>query len=162
MNKPATLTLIAQLLSGCQSTSGAPGGEGQNTALQDPVIATSIAADLSTDVSPFLAKGSVLAFNPDQTAPLSDALAQSLIGHGYTIKSDREAKADAIELQIWSMEVDGDLLVRLSTPSHRLSKIYRKTIASDPSFASSSPANAQVTPAGPLLVETIGTGGPSS
>lgn len=161
MKKPATLALIAQLLCGCQSTSGAPGGEGQNTALQDPAIATSIAADLSTDVSPFLAKGSVLAFNAGQTDPLSEALAQSLVGHGYTVKSDREAKADAIELQIWSTEMDGDVLVRLSTPSHRLSKIYRKTKASDPGFASSSPADAQLSPAGPLLVETIDTGGAS-
>lgn len=161
MKMPATYALMVQLLCGCQSMGGAPGEAAQSTAFQDPEVATAIAADLSTDASPFLAQGSALTFKPDDKEPLAHALAQSLTGRGYVMMSDSEAKVEAIELQVWSAEVDGELLVRLSTPSHRFSKIYRSASASDLAKAGSAHTDAAVIPAGPLLVETVGAGASS-
>ncbi len=165
MKMPATFALMVQLLCGCQSTAGTPGEAAQIMAFQDPAVATAIAADLTTDASPFLAQGSVLSFKPDDKEPLAHALAQSLTGQGYVMMSDSEAKVEAkgaaIELQVWSAEVDGELLVRLSTPSHRFSKVYRSASASDLAKAGSAHTDAAVIPAGPLLVETVSAGAAS-
>jgi hypothetical protein len=161
MKMPATFALMVQLLCGCQSTAGTPGEAAQSTAFQDPAVATAIAADLSTDASPFLAQGSVLSFKPDDKEPLAHALSQSLTGQGYVMMSDSVAKVEAIELEVWGAEVDGELLVRLSTPSHRFSKVYRSASASDLAKAGSAHTDAAVIPAGPLLVETVSAGAAS-
>lgn len=153
--------VVALILCGCQATSGPTGGEsGQEGALDNPAIAASIALDLSGDLAPFLPQGSTFVFQPDRSQALASALNETLVRQGYRMEAGGEESGKAVLLQVWSTEVEGDLLVRLSTPSHRLSKVYRQGASAqggDPAPA----ALGSVLPAGPLLVETI-HGGASS
>ncbi|THV12742.1 hypothetical protein [Rhizobium rhizophilum] len=161
MNQSAGFLFVALVLCGCQTTSGGEVRENREEgALRNPAIAASIASDLSGDLAPFIPQGSAVAFGADETQPLSYALSEALIRQGYRSGGDDDRAQEAIQLRIWSAEVEGDLLVRLSTPSHRLSKVYRQGGTNhggnpDPVQSGS------VFPAGPLLVETM-TGGASS
>lgn len=162
MRNFAALFVTIQLLTGCQATSGTTDGNvGKDTALHDPMVAASIAADLTSDVSPFLAQGSTLALKPGKRDALTQALVGSLTRHGYKMNEDHPAKTDAIVLDLWSAEMDGDLLVRLSTPSHRLSRVYKTGEPSNSVSTSGSQTNGAATPAGPLLVEMVGSGASS-
>lgn len=161
MNQSAGFLFAALVLCSCQTTSGRDGDENRDEgALRNPAIAASIASDLSGDLAPFIPQGSAIAFGADETQPLSYALSEALVRQGYRSADNDNQAQEAIQLRIWSAEVEGDLLVRLSTPSHRLSKVYRQGGSShdgnpDPVQSGS------VLPVGPLLVETI-TGGASS
>lgn len=161
MNHSAGFLFVALVLCGCQTTSDREGGENREEgALHNPAIAASIASDLSGDLAPFIPQGSAVAFGPDEAQPLSYALSEALIRQGYRSGGDDDRPQEAIQLRIWSAEVEGDLLVRLSTPTHRLSKVYRQG-GSNHGGHPDPVQSGSAFPAGPLLVETM-TGGASS
>lgn len=158
MNKAAVFLILALVSNGCQAISERAANESvQETALKDPRVAASIASDLSVDISPLLPQGSVLAFKPDEAQPLTAAFTQALSQLGYRIQDSSNEAGDAIQLQLWSAEVDGDLLVRLSSPSHHLSKIYRQS-SSGPGQNGDPQTAGGVVPAGPVLVEATENG----
>jgi hypothetical protein len=152
MKKAAAFLLVALVPCGCQTESGRERGE--KAPLQNPAIAASIASDLSGDLVPFLPQGSVLSFETDGTERLSGALGDALVRAGYRMEGGDDRAGRTIALQVWSAQVEGDLLVRLSTPSHRLSKVYRQG-GSQGDGRLEAVASGVVVPAGPLLVETI-------
>lgn len=158
MYRAAVFFILALVLSGCQAISEqAASDSGQETAFQDPAVAKSVASDLSADISPLLPQGSVIAFKRDATQPLTVAFSEALSQLGYRIGDSSNEAGDAIQLQLWSTEVEGDLLVRLSSPSHHLSKVYRQSEAKSGQGLAPA-AQGGVVPAGPLLVETTGKG----
>lgn len=159
MRTSVAFFLIAQVLCGCQAANGltAIGDETDaGKALQRSETAQAIASDLSGELKAFIPEGSAIALRTDDKQVLSVALEESLVRQGYRKESDGEA----ILLQVWSTEIEGDLLVRLSTPTHRLSKVYRQA-PSVPGLRPDSAASGGVDPAGPLLVERISRGAPS-
>lgn len=160
MRKTAAFLVMLQVLGGCQGTHApAPAyrRNEENRALEDPAIAASIMAELAGDLVTILPEGARLSLVADQPKVLSDALRQALVEHGHEIAGSQTAVQGAIPLQTWGAQIDGELLIRISTPSHRLARVYR--LAAPPGNEGPGAARPPaVIPAGPLLVETIPQG----
>lgn len=153
--------LVMLLLAGCQTDHDASSPDGG--AAEEGLTAksaASVAADLTTQVAPFLPPGSTLAFVPDDKDGLSLAFRDHLTRAGFSVGSGKAPGGgplkETIPLRIWSTRSGGDIMVRLSTPSHRLSRIYRDS--GEGAIQGSETPSSGAQTAGPLVVETIDPG----
>lgn len=155
------LPVMMQVLVGCQ-TNHDPSSHNDTTGNEslDASSAGSVAAGLTTEIAPFLPAGSALAFLPDDKDGLALALREHLTRAGFRVVSGgTPAEAPpkgAIPLRIWSARSGGDLMVRLSTPLHRLSRIYRES--EEDATRKGETSTSVPHPIGPLVVETIDPG----
>jgi hypothetical protein len=162
MKRQTILFVMLQMLAGCQTDHApSPFNDGAVQEGLNEASAASVAADLTKEVAPFLPPGSALAFLPDDKDAISLALRDHLTRSGFRVVSgtapgETPAKG-AILLRIWSTRSGQDLMVRLSTPSHRLSRIYRD---GEEGLTRDGDTSTRVAhPMGPLVVETIDPGG---
>ena len=160
-----SLLLIGFTLASCQLQSGEPISTGQNallSTLENPAVAQPIATDLTEDLAGLIPKTSKLVFDQDMPPVMHAALRQALSTKGYRVggADDTESKDSLLKLTVF--EVGEDLLLRVTTPAIRLSKVYRMKpagsaqngdIADD---AGSAPAMRTIHVAGPPVLETIG------
>ncbi|SIQ88006.1 hypothetical protein SAMN05880561_105213 [Rhizobium sp. RU33A] len=160
-----SLLVIGFSLASCQLQSGEPMLTGQNavlSTLENPAVAQPIATDLTEDLAGLIPKTAKLVFDQDMPPVMRAALRQTLSTKGYRVGSadDRQGKDILLKLKVF--EVGEDLLLRVTTPAIRLSKVYRMKaagsaqigdVADDAGGASTMRA---IHVAGPPVLETIG------
>lgn len=149
-------TALLFVLAGCQ-TGGAPAlsasGESVDQILSDPALTAEIAADLATHVSTVIPSGSSVRIGEEHEGDLlSHALGERLASLGHQSPQAGSKEGAAIPLSIWRAEVGNAVMLRLSTPTHALSRIYaRANPAHDKDGAQTQAPG--IEPQGPLLVE---------
>jgi hypothetical protein len=125
--------------------------------LTDPVLAAEIAADLASHASLVIPSGSLVRIAPGDQDPLSHALGDRMAKLGHQGPDTGKTTGPAIPLSLSSAEIGGEVMVRLSTPTHAWSRIYRR--AGDGNGATG--PGAGIAPQGPLLVESRVSGAAS-
>lgn len=160
-----SLFMIGLTLASCQLQGGEPMSTGQNallSTLENPAVAQPIATDLTEDLAGLIPKTSKLVFDQDMPPVMHAALRQALSAQGYRVGGADDRQGKDILLKLTVFEVGEDLLLRVTTPAIRLSKVYRMKpagsaqngdIADD---AGSAPAMRTIHVAGPPVLETIG------
>lgn len=160
-----SLFMIGFTLASCQLQSGEPISTGQNalsSTLENPAVAQPIATDLTEDLAGLIPKTSKLVFDQDMPPVIHAALRQTLSAQGYRVGGTDDRQGKDILLKLTVFEVGEDLLLRVTTPAIRLSKVYRMKpagraqngdVADD---AGSAPAMRTIHVAGPPVLETIG------
>lgn len=160
-----SLFMIGLTLASCQLQSGEPMSAGQNallSTLENTAVAQPIATDLTEDLAGLIPKTSKLDFDQDMPPVMRAALRQALTTKGYRVGGADDTESKDILLRLTVFEVGEDLLLRVTTPAIRLSKVYRMKpagraqngdIADD---AGSAPAMHTIHVAGPPVLETIG------
>lgn len=160
-----SLFMIGFTLASCQLQSGEPISTGQNalsSTLENPAVAQPIATDLTEDLAGLIPKTSKLVFDQDMQPVIHAALRQTLSAQGYRVGGTDDRQGKDILLKLTVFEVGEDLLLRVTTPAIRLSKVYRMEpagraqngdVADD---AGSAPAMRTIHVAGPPVLETIG------
>jgi hypothetical protein len=142
-----------QILSGCRANAareGFPETHSDQPSLEDAALIAALMTDMATELSPFLPKGTPVELVADPSDRLSKALGAGLAERLHALQPTPGAADKPVLITLWSSHVDGDILIRLSTPSYRLSKVYRRESGAQGATAAA---------AGPLLVETIQAGG---
>jgi hypothetical protein len=140
-------------LAGCQTDGGSAwqgSGDDRGQILTDPVLAAEIAADLATHASLVIPSGSPVRIAPGDPDPLSRALGDRMAMLGHQGPDAGKTTGPAIPLSLWTAEIGDEVMVRLSTPTHALSRIYRR--ARD-GHGAAGPGDG-IAPQGPLLVES--------
>lgn len=139
-------------LAGCQ-TDGRPAwpasGDDRDQILTDPVLAAEIAADLASHASLVIPSGSPVRIAPGDQDTLSHALEDRMAKLGYQSPETGKTTGPAIPLSLWTAEIGDEVMVRLSTPTHAWSRIYRRVEG-----GGAAGPGAGIAPQGPLLVES--------
>ncbi|MUO31019.1 conjugal transfer protein TrbH [Agrobacterium vitis] len=121
-----TLTI---LLSGCQST----GTEGLVSSTAPPEIsgpaASAIAGDMVSRLAEQIGPGKVTVALKVDSSPFGQALEAALKGWGYAVVTDQKTDSGTtvIPLAYVILDVDGQVLARLSTNSVELGRAYTAT-----------------------------------
>ncbi|MCZ8158715.1 MAG: hypothetical protein O9256_02340 [Rhizobiaceae bacterium] len=128
--------------------------------LTDPVMTAEIAADLATHASAVIPSGSTVRIVPGDPDPLSRALGDRMAMLGHQGQDAGKTAGTPIPLSLWTAEIGDEVMVRLSTPTHALSRIYRRDLTAQDRDGAARPLTG-IAPQGPLLVESR-TGGTAS
>lgn len=129
LRKLAAACTVAIVLSGCQST----GTEGLVSSTAPPEISGPAASAIAGDMVSRLAeqigpRKATVALKTD-TSPFGQALEAALKGWGYAVVTDQKTDSGAtvIPLAYVILDVDGQVLARLSTNSVELGRAYSVT-----------------------------------
>ncbi|AOG12768.1 hypothetical protein [Agrobacterium sp. RAC06] len=157
--------MIGLTLASCQLQGGKPMSTGQNallSTLENPAVAQPIATDLTEDLAGLIPKTSKLVFDQDMPPVMRAALRQALSTKGYRVGGADDTESKDILLRLTVFEVGEDLLLRVTTPAIRLSKVYRTKLAASAQNgdvaddAGGAPAMRTIHVAGPPVLETVG------
>ncbi|NKL60085.1 conjugal transfer protein TrbH [Rhizobium leguminosarum] len=125
----AAACTVAIVLSGCQST----GTEGLVSSSARPEIsgpaASAIAGDMVSRLAEQIGPGKATVALKTDTSPFGQALEAALKGWGYAVVTDQKTDSGAtvIPLAYVILDVDGQVLARLSTNSFELGRAYSVT-----------------------------------
>lgn len=129
INNLAAACALAILLSGCQST----GTEGLVSSTAPPEIsgpaASAIAGDMVSRLAEQIGPGKATVALKTDTSAFGQALEAALKGWGYAVVTDQKTDSGAtvIPLTYVILDVDGQVLARLSTNSVELGRAYSVT-----------------------------------
>ncbi|QTG17344.1 conjugal transfer protein TrbH (plasmid) [Agrobacterium tumefaciens] len=125
----AAACALTILLSGCQST----GTEGLVSSTAPPEIsgpaASAIAGDMVSRLAEQIGPGKATVALKTDTSPFGQALEAALKGWGYAVVTDQKTDSGTtvIPLAYVIVDVDGQVLARLSTNSVELGRAYSVT-----------------------------------
>lgn len=141
--------LFAAALAGCQTLGGAGIVASTVTTELTPQVATSIAGDMVGRFAEQVGPGNTtIALTPDGSV-FGQALEASLKGWGYAIVTDQQTKGTATVPLAYVVDAfDGSVLVRLSTGTVDITRMYKLTTAG-------------AEPVSPVSVMQRGSGGTS-
>lgn len=127
----AAACALAALLSGCQST----GTEGLISSTAPPEIsgpaASAIAGDMVSRLAEEIGPGKATVALKTDSSPFGQALEAALKGWGYAVITDQKTDSGAtvIPLAYVILDVDGQVLARLSTNSVELGRAYSLSVS---------------------------------
>ncbi|QRF54295.1 hypothetical protein D4A92_22475 (plasmid) [Rhizobium rosettiformans] len=150
-----TLVSVGFTLTSCQMQGSggiSTGDQGASSTLKSPAVAQPIATDLTKDLSGLIAKPAKLVLDADMPQAMRTALGEALTSEGYSIASAHDTQGEDIVLKLAVFEVGEDLLIRVTTPNIRLSKVYRARFKA----GGETDAMGTIHVAGPPVLETIG------
>lgn len=151
------LLIVGLTLASCQPQSGNGAFAGHQAALsilESPAVAQPIASDLTKDLSGLIVKSSKLALAEDIPPVMRAALEKALSTEGYAIASAQDMEGEHTILKLSVVEVGEDLLLRVTTPNIRLSKVYRTRLEPESDGAGAEAMRA-IHVAGPPALEII-------
>lgn len=125
----AAACALAALLSGCQST----GTEGLVSSSAPPEIsgpaASAIAGDMVSRLAEQIGPGKATVALKTDTSPFGQAMEAALKGWGYAVITDQKTDSGTtvIPLAYVILDVDGQVLARLSTNTVELGRAYSVT-----------------------------------
>ena len=126
IRRVAAACALAILLSGCQST----GTEGLVSSTAPPEIsgpaASAIAGDMVSRLAEQIGPGKPTVALKTDTSPFGQAMEAALKGWGYAVVTDQktDSSTTVIPLAYVILDVDGQVLARLSTNSVELGRAY--------------------------------------
>ncbi|NSL21700.1 conjugal transfer protein TrbH [Agrobacterium tumefaciens] len=129
LRKLAAACTVAILLSGCQST----GTEALVSSTAPSEIsgpaASAIAGDMVSRLAEQIGPGKATVALKTDTSPFGQAMEAALKGWGYAVVTDQkiDSGATVIPLAYVILDVDGQVLARLSTNSLELGRAYSVT-----------------------------------
>ncbi|WP_312808141.1 conjugal transfer protein TrbH [Agrobacterium cavarae] len=127
----AAACALAALLSGCQSTET----KGLVSSTAPPDIsgpaASAIAGDMVSRLAEQIGPGKATVALKADASPFGQALESALKGWGYAVVTDQKTDSGAtvIPLAYVILDVDGQVLARLSTNSVELGRAYSVTVS---------------------------------
>ncbi|AHG50039.1 conjugal transfer protein TrbH (plasmid) [Rhizobium leguminosarum bv. trifolii CB782] len=126
----ATACALAAFLSGCQST----GTEGLVSSSAQPEIsrpaASSIAGDMVSRLAEQIGPGKATVAIKVDASPFGQALEAALKGWGYAVVTDQktESGTTVIRLAYAILNIDGQVLARLSASGVEIGRAYTVTV----------------------------------
>lgn len=126
LSRVAAIVMFAVFLAGCQTLGGAGLVQSSATAQLTPEAATSIAGEMVGRLAEQVGPGSTtIQLKPDGSV-FGQALEASLRGWGYAVATDQATDgAITVALAYVVDDFEGSILVRLSTHTMDLTRVYR-------------------------------------
>ncbi|MCI9868619.1 conjugal transfer protein TrbH [Rhizobium skierniewicense] len=131
LRKLAAACTVAILLSGCQSTgTGVLVSSTAPPEISGPAAST-IAGDMVSRLAEQIGPGKATVALKTDTSPFGQAMEAALKGWGYAVITDQKTDSGAtvIPLTYAILDVDGQVLARLSTNSVELGRAYSVTVS---------------------------------